>query len=719
MKKNYLLPILLMFSSISLSSCNNAASSVVEENITLTYELNGGVMPSYFQGKDNKLTIKKGEQLSTNHLPSPTKDNFIFIGWFLSDDVSAGQITTSSTLFKNTTLYARYKTDDSSIIPTYEKNVYLNKPARVDVSLSSSLQDKGVNFIFEDPLSAVIISKTKSSLIYKPVKDGQLTIRVESIANSNRFITIEVNVLKETNLTETIDYLLSKTNYTYTGFSINDKGEEEVLSVLKATDNCISQTDKQGKSIFKSSDNFPRYGIGVTSNNVAYYIDCKTQEDIKDGFNTSPLRVKSDTGILDASTFQGNAINTLNDSGDIYGFKALKKSWFSSVTGEDSTYKIEGNYSKNFNEAMIESALLKLTNPILYQDLYYRYSESSDFPYGHMAVLFDTIIYCVDDTSLFVEIKYDSKYYYGRVSDIGTTQQIYEISNFVDTMKSKAINLPEIEYTGLKLLKESGSYYLGGIRERKVTLNKINQNLEDKTRQFTVKTFFNSYYIMDYFTDEQYQYEKDYSSSDGDISVLNPICHNADGSEKSVIQASINNSYSYLLNLKYGRFNPEGGLIARDATALERQTTPISQNSLTKRFPLVNSSNIFFKTDLIYSFKKQNIDSTERYVSYSDEVFNQYNIFNNDDDPTFESKSALRRVTAIKVNLNDSSAVKDYEISLGYMKDGRSVTWFGNYIFSSLGSGYLTQDQNYIMDSSNPKYSYFNLLDSKLRSGNW
>ena len=224
---------------------------------------------------------------------------------------------------------------------------------------------------------------------------------------------------------------------------------------------------------------------------------------------------------------------------------------------------------------------------------------------------------------------------------------------------------------------------------------------------------------MDYFTDEQYHYEKDYSSSDGDLTVLNPICHNADGSEKSVIQASINNSYSYLLNLKYGRFNPEGGLIARDATALERQTTPISQNSLTKRFPLVNSSNIFFKTDLIYSFKKQNIDSTERYVSYSDEVFNQYNIFNNDDDPTFESKSALRRVTAIKVNLNDSSAVKDYEISLGYMKDGRSVTWFGNYIFSSLGSGYLTQDQNYIMDSSNPKYSYFNLLDSKLRSGNW
>ena len=254
MKKSYLLPIILMFSSISLSSCNNAASSVVEENITLTYELNGGVMPSYFQGKDNKLTIKKGEQLSTNHLPSPSKDNFIFIGWFLSDDVSAGQITTSSTLFKNTTLYARYKTDDSSIIPTYEKNVYLNKPARVDISLSSSLQDKGVNFIFEDPLSAVIISKTKSSLIYKPVKDGKLTIRVESVANSNRFITIEVNVLKETNLTETIDYLLSKTNYTYTGFSINDKGEEEVLSVLKATDNCISQTDKQGKSIFKNSD---------------------------------------------------------------------------------------------------------------------------------------------------------------------------------------------------------------------------------------------------------------------------------------------------------------------------------------------------------------------------------------------------------------------------------------------------------------------------------
>src|SRR5690606_38999557 len=83
----------------------------IETEYTITYELNGGTLESpktKFTASELPLT-----------LPTPTKEDYTFAGWYLTSDFSGNPVT-QLTEAKNVTLYAKWEAIQYTI--TYELN---------------------------------------------------------------------------------------------------------------------------------------------------------------------------------------------------------------------------------------------------------------------------------------------------------------------------------------------------------------------------------------------------------------------------------------------------------------------------------------------------------------------------------------------------------------------------------------------------------------------
>ena len=80
-------------------------------HIPLTFETNGGVAID---------PISNIEYNSSINLPIPTKDGYVFMGWYYGEDINSGQFTSQSIVKDNLTLYARWAINAYTV--TFDSN---------------------------------------------------------------------------------------------------------------------------------------------------------------------------------------------------------------------------------------------------------------------------------------------------------------------------------------------------------------------------------------------------------------------------------------------------------------------------------------------------------------------------------------------------------------------------------------------------------------------
>lgn len=91
----------------------DGGGTYVPPTYQVTFVLNGGVMP---EGFNTALTVSKGDSID---LPIPTKDGYVFIGWFTGTTVNDIQFNSYLPITKNTTLYAEWEVDLTPLLNFY------------------------------------------------------------------------------------------------------------------------------------------------------------------------------------------------------------------------------------------------------------------------------------------------------------------------------------------------------------------------------------------------------------------------------------------------------------------------------------------------------------------------------------------------------------------------------------------------------------------------
>lgn len=667
-RKTLLISTLLLFTTISQTSCKNSTQDSINTKCTITFSLNGGTMPSY----QNSLIKEVDANQAIGTLPVPTKENSIFLGWFLGNEVNDGQLTSISTISKDITVYARYKDDEESISVNYDNVVNLDTINEIKVTLKDDIKSQGFSYTIDNKDNIVIVSKTDTSLIYKTIKTGEINVKISSVSNPSKFRNIKINIAESSSLVKTIENISNLTSYTYTGFTI-ENGVEKVESILRVTSNSITQLDSNNKAVYKS-DSIPRYGIATNVYKDVYYIDSSSEND-NNSFKSSPSLVKTDSGFLNEKNFTGNPVNSLNDSGDIFGFKALSSSWFTSLSSVNNTYEIDGN-SSTYDGAqlsMIEAGLVKMTSPYLY-DVTSKYAPNSQtFPYLEIASRIDTKLYLISNDSIFVELKFENKSYYGRISNINKTTQAYDISRYISEKNSTSIGKPD--YKTDTALKDMNSLITGGgIRTESVTLN---NSASSGSMTFPVYTFLNPNYIFTYYSDDYIEYEKQ--------GVKNPryIIDNEETPVGYVKKTNSNPIYPFTFKL----YDDDGHKKEPNRTAsdISISSTFISSDSIASNFPIVDSNKVFYKSDLMYTFNTtMSLEGLTYNISYSDDVYNQIALFDKHED------DALRRITAIRPVYNVQNQITGFKAKIGHLTNGRDITWDRDYTYSNIGNGIIS-----------------------------
>lgn len=75
---------------------------------TVTFELNGGVLPAGVSAE-----LKDVLSGTTINLPVPTKEYYVFAGWYTGEDINSGKFTNKDIISKDLTLYAKWDIDYS------------------------------------------------------------------------------------------------------------------------------------------------------------------------------------------------------------------------------------------------------------------------------------------------------------------------------------------------------------------------------------------------------------------------------------------------------------------------------------------------------------------------------------------------------------------------------------------------------------------------------
>lgn len=89
-------------------------SDLYGKKYTVTFDPNGGILP---EGCDSSIEV---QALHTVELPLPTKDNFVFDGWFTGNTSNDGQFTNATPVSKDLTLFARWHADVFYSVKLYD-----------------------------------------------------------------------------------------------------------------------------------------------------------------------------------------------------------------------------------------------------------------------------------------------------------------------------------------------------------------------------------------------------------------------------------------------------------------------------------------------------------------------------------------------------------------------------------------------------------------------
>jgi len=117
MTMNKIILVAFLGSMLALSSCGTSSStSSIQEIVkyTITYETNGGTAVS-------SQTVEMGNPLAEPS--SPTKDGYIFAGWYLNADASGTKISFPYSVTENKTLYAGWKEAREYYLQARDKTV--------------------------------------------------------------------------------------------------------------------------------------------------------------------------------------------------------------------------------------------------------------------------------------------------------------------------------------------------------------------------------------------------------------------------------------------------------------------------------------------------------------------------------------------------------------------------------------------------------------------
>ena len=82
--------------------------ATVNETHIVSFDVQGGTMPA---GAPSVIQVMEG--MAINSLPTPTRKDYKFLGWFTGFDVNAGQFTTTTPVYDDLQLFARWE----SLIP--------------------------------------------------------------------------------------------------------------------------------------------------------------------------------------------------------------------------------------------------------------------------------------------------------------------------------------------------------------------------------------------------------------------------------------------------------------------------------------------------------------------------------------------------------------------------------------------------------------------------
>lgn len=337
-------------------------------------------------------------------------------------------------------------TTEKGVIKFTQTSVEIERRSTKTVRVNTSgllTDDKTVIFSSDEDGSLIQLAQQGSGDVAIKVtglRIGTATLKATSVADPTISATITIEVVALKNALSTVwSTVIKNTNYTVSSYN-PDVSDEEPTSVLKITDSAAVLVDKDDNALIntkiavdadgETTEDVALYGIGISKNDLAYYIIQKT-----DGsFYTPATSITTSKGLLRSSNFVGAGTNASSflDVSTVYGLQAINPSWLTNVKNEDNTYEIVGSDSDT-NSAYAEALIWGIVDPIGKDTLI---ADKYDGSYTAMeaAALIDTTITVVDNqtVSLTVTEVESSKTHVAYLTNVGTTELPAAVKTYVE-----------------------------------------------------------------------------------------------------------------------------------------------------------------------------------------------------------------------------------------------------------------------------------------------
>lgn len=250
------------------------------EKVTVTFEVNGGEMPNDYQ---DTIIVNYGETID---LPHPTKENYIFEGWYTGYTVNDGKFLNTTPVTKNIVLYAFWIEDIAN--DTFYNELFYNLDILEESKLvdNRNLNGKTINKYHLATLNNIPISSGPASVLFGSEatlgisKTNITTVGIEKgLEVSN---TIGTEIAKSTTESTEIGFEFEIPKIDFLSFNYTDVKEETTttteINTTTYTDiqNWLySQSEEKSfETSYQISANKQKYGyyyrIDIVTN-VKYY----------------------------------------------------------------------------------------------------------------------------------------------------------------------------------------------------------------------------------------------------------------------------------------------------------------------------------------------------------------------------------------------------------------------------------------------------------------
>ena len=210
-------------------------ATVNETSHIVSFDVQGGTMPA-----ETPTVVQVLEGATIDTLPIPTRKDYKFLGWFTGFDVNAGQFTTTTPVYDDLQLFARWESlipetytitwinydgtvleiDEAvqyGVVPTYD-GVIPTKPSDVKYSYVFDGWSPEIKVATENVTYVAQYSNTiaKHTIIFDLGEYGNLTESVINIDGGDSIIT------------PCVDYTNVPDNYALTGWYFDDEFNDPV-----------------------------------------------------------------------------------------------------------------------------------------------------------------------------------------------------------------------------------------------------------------------------------------------------------------------------------------------------------------------------------------------------------------------------------------------------------------------------------------------------------